>query len=217
MKGIMKSALAIACMAGGLGSMGCNGGERYRNLVDPCAKERYSAVARQELITAFTPQVQNGRVLDQTIWNYHFEAGTDKLNASGLDKLDQIVRRRPQPDTRIFLATSRDLAYSADKAEAYADARRELDAKRSFAVQKYLTAQTAGRPIVFEMMIHDPAEVGISGVAAANSIRSQRASYTGTIGAGTSGGGAAQGSTGQQGSTGAAPPGGQQGGPPPKQ
>src|SRR4051794_19155518 len=111
MKGFMKKVLAAACVAGGLGSVGCTGGGRYRNLVDPCHFERYSSVARQEVITSFAPQVQNGRILDQTVWNYHFDAGSDRINATGMDKLDQLVRRRPEPDARIFIATARDIPY----------------------------------------------------------------------------------------------------------
>ncbi|MCE9530657.1 MAG: hypothetical protein K8T89_05935 [Planctomycetes bacterium] len=200
MKGFMKTTLAIVCMAGGLGSVGCTGGERYRNLVDPCRMERYGAMARQEVITSFTPQVQNGRILDQTIWNYHFESGSDKLNPGGYDKLDQIVRRRPQPDNRIFLATARDLGYTPDKSEDFPDARRELDAKRNVAIQKYLSAQTSGRPMNFEVLIHDPAETGIAGVSARNALLSQRANYSGTLGGGSGGGGGGtQGGGGAQG------------------
>jgi hypothetical protein len=190
MKGFMKSALTAACLAGGLCSMGCYGGEKYRDCVDPCQIERYSAAARQEVITAFAPQVLNGHILDQTIWNYHFEPGTDKLNPSGLDKLDQIVRRRPQPDARVFLATARDVTYNAEKSDEYADTRRELDAKRSVAIQKYLAAQTAGRPVPFDVLIHDPADPGIPGAAVINAILSQRGVYSGRIGT-VGGGGAA--------------------------
>lgn len=187
MKGLMKTALAAACLAGGLGSIGCHGGgERLSNCIDPCHMERYGAAARQEVITAFTPQVQNGRILDQTIWNYQFEAGTDKLTAGGQDKLDQIVRRRPQPDPRVFLATARDISFAADRPDDYADARRELDVKRTVAVQKYLAAQTAGRPIPFEVLVHDPSDPGMAGVSARNAITSQRGNYTGGAATSTS-------------------------------
>lgn len=210
MKGFMKRNLAMLCVASGLASAGCAGNGK---LVDPCPLERYGAGARQEVITAFTPQVQNGRILDQTVWNYHFEAGTDRLNAGGLDKLDQLVRRRPEPDTRIFLATARDLSYNPDKVDEYADARRDLDSKRSTAIQKYLAAQTAGRPIGFDVLIHDPAETGISGVGARNASNSQRNAYTGTISGGSSGGSSGAQGGGGQGSGGAgAQGGGMQGG-----
>jgi uncharacterized membrane protein YgcG len=182
MKGFMNKALAMAFVAGSLGSIGCAGGEKYRNLVDPCRMERYSAVARQETIACFVPQVQNGRVLDQTMWNHYFEAGTDKLNPAGFAKLDQMVRRRPEPDSRVFIATARDLNYNPEKPEEYADARRELDGKRAAAIQKYLGAQTAGRPMNFDLLVHDPAEVGLSGVSARQALLSQRTNYAGSLG-----------------------------------
>jgi hypothetical protein len=204
MKGFTKTALA---MAGAIGLVGCAGGERYRNLVDPCSMERYGAEARQEYITCFTPQVQNGRILDQTIWNYNFEAGTDKLNPSGYDKLDQIVRRRPEPDNRIFIQTARDIAYNPAQ-DGFADARRELDAKRGAAIEKYLAAQTAGRPMQFALLVHDPADPGMAAVSAATANRSQRLNYTGVMAGGAGGGVVGAASSGQQG-----PPPQQAGGP----
>src|SRR6266446_6374697 len=79
----------------------------YRNMVDPCWPQRYNYTARREVVEAFAPQVQNGHVLDQTIWNYHFDEGSDQLNGMGLAKLDYMVRRRPAPDPSIYLATAR--------------------------------------------------------------------------------------------------------------
>ena len=161
MKGIMRQALAAACAVGGLAATGCMGGERYRNLVDPCYPARYTAAARQEVVSSFAPQVQNGHILDQTIWNYHFEPGTAKLTLGGLEKLDQIVRRRPEPDGRLFLATARDIVYNAETPDAYGDSRRDLDGQRVASIQKYLNAQTVGRPFAFEVLVHDPADPAI--------------------------------------------------------
>jgi hypothetical protein len=179
MKGFKEAALAMLSMVGSLALVGCQGGERYRNLVDPCYPERYSNVARQEVITAFTPQVQNGRILDQTMFNYHFEDGTDKLHPMGMKKLDEIVQRRPFPDCRIFLATSHDLAYDAPRAGEVGENRRELDVKRIAAIQQYLMMATVGRPMKFEVLIHDPADPGMSAVSARNAIVLQRNNYTG--------------------------------------
>jgi hypothetical protein len=190
MKGIMKKSLVMLGMAGGFGAMGCSGGEHYRNLVDPCWMERYSGMARQGAITCFTPQVQNGTILDQTLWNHQFERGTDVLNPAGQDKLDQLVRRRPEPDPRIFLQTARDLAYNPEKPDEYAAARRDLDAKRASAIQKYLAAQTAGRPMNFDVLVHDPSNPGVPAIGVRNAILSQSAVYTGALG--TTGGGAGQ-------------------------
>src|SRR5437588_11828440 len=107
MKGLIARALAVACLAG-VAAGGC---EPYRNLVDPCHQERYSYTARREVMDAFAPQVQNGHILDQTVFNYCFEKGSDKLNPMGLDKLHQLTQRRPQPDPTIFLATANDFEY----------------------------------------------------------------------------------------------------------
>jgi hypothetical protein len=222
MNGFMRNALAAACVAGGLASTGCFGGGRLLNCKDPCYPERYNAAARQEVIAAFAPQVQNGHILDQTIWNYHFAAGTDQLTPGGMDKLDQLVRRRPEPDSRVFLATARDIAYAADDPNAYGEGRRELDSKRVIAIQKYLTAQTVGRPIAFEVLVHDPMDPAISAKAGARIISSHYGAYVGTsLGSGgggaavVGGGGVATGTTTGTPSS-APPPGGGTGGYPPR-
>src|SRR4051794_34307779 len=106
MKGLITSAI-LCCAAAGL--TGCYG---YRDLVDPCYPERYEYAARQEVKAALAPQVQNGHVLDQTVWNYHFEPGTDRLNQGGLDHLAHLARRRPAPDPVIYLQTAQpDVVY----------------------------------------------------------------------------------------------------------
>src|SRR5262245_48731871 len=123
MKGIIrKAALLLGCAVGAAGigcattsSCGsdCNGGIGLfgrlsggngggsgpcctnKDLYDRCYPERYNNLARREVNLAFTPQVQNGHVLDQTVWNHHFEPGTDKLTPGGLAQLQYIARRRP--------------------------------------------------------------------------------------------------------------------------
>jgi len=78
MKGFIRTAvLSCAAAAGGLGCYG------YRDIVDPCWPERYNHAAQMEVKGALAPQVLNGHVLDQTVWNYHFEQddngiGTDR-------------------------------------------------------------------------------------------------------------------------------------------
>ena len=68
-----------------------------KNLYDRCYPQRYTNLAQREVNLAFTPQVQNGHVLDQTIWNHYFEPGTDHLTEGGLAALQYISRRRPCP------------------------------------------------------------------------------------------------------------------------
>jgi hypothetical protein len=197
MNGFMKKGFAGLLMAGVLSSMGCWGGEHYRNLVDPCWPERYEAQARQEVIQAFTPQVMNGRILDQTIWNYHFEPGKPELHPGGKDKLDQLIQTRPQPDGVIYLATARDIELKRDadgKVEddpsKFADLRRDLNTRRIISIQRYIAAQTADRPVDFEIRIHDPAPVNIASVSASRAISIQRFNYFGTLGSGAAGAGA---------------------------
>jgi hypothetical protein len=159
MKGFIRWALLAACCAPL--SLGCLG---YRDLVDPCYPWRYNYMAQKEVNMALAPQVQNGHVLDQTIWNYFFEPGTDRLTPLGLDRLAYLARRRPCPDSNLWLQTAQDLIYDPAAPEKMAEARQDLDKKRCNAAQCFLVQQTAGRPVAFNIVVHDPAEVGLSAV-----------------------------------------------------
>ena len=183
MKGLMRKTLAGATLAAGLSAVGC---EHYQKCVDPCWPERYNNTARREVVSAFAPQVQNGHILDQTIYNYQFEPGTDRLTESGKDQLDILVRRRPVPDPRIFLATSRDIAYQPANPQAYSSAQTDLNRRRSDAIQKYLGAQTSDRPMQFEIVVHDPMPVGEAADPVNRSIRLNHNSTTGSLAGGVS-------------------------------
>jgi hypothetical protein len=165
----MTKLVAGVVLAGGAAlAAGCHGDGEHGGIQahgDPCWPDRYSNESRAAVVANFQPQVENGQVLDQTVWNTHFEYGTDKLNGAGMDKLDQIARRRPHPDPRVFLQTARDMAYDAAKPEEYAAKRQELDTRRVAAVQKYLSASLTGRPATFDIQIHDPSVPGIEGAA----------------------------------------------------
>ena len=192
MKGFIRLASAVAVAASGFGAIGCTGdaGERYRNYADPSWPDRYSSVARAETLAPFQAQASNGAVLDQTVWNYHFEVGSDKLTAAGLEKLDYLVRRRPAPDSKVYVQASRDIAYDGATPEKFADARRDVDQRRASSVLKYLNAQTAGHPMAFEAQIIDAADPGFGAQYPANSIRSLVGQYkSGITGSGGSSGG----------------------------
>src|SRR5438046_884319 len=112
MKGLIrKAALYLGCAVGAAGmvgcattgsSCGCGGGIgggalpasanccSHKDLYDRCYPERYNNLAQREVNLAFTPQVQNGHVLDQTVWNHHFEKGTDKLTPGGMAHLQYL-------------------------------------------------------------------------------------------------------------------------------
>src|SRR5438034_8065979 len=122
MKRVVRAAAAAALAIGGTGTLGCThtgqcagegaagGGAVYRQFVDPCYPERYNATARAEVLAPFAAQVNNGNVLNQTVWNWYFEAGTDKLTGAGRAKLDSLAQTRPVPDSRLYLQAARDVA-----------------------------------------------------------------------------------------------------------
>ncbi len=168
MKGFINKVVAILCCGAASASIGCLP-DRW---VDPCWPLRYDYMAWQSVNAAMAPQVQNGHVLDQTIWNYYFEPGSEKLTAGGLERLAYLARRRPCPDTVLYLQTAQDVRYDQTVPEKMVADRQTLDGKRIAAVQAYLTAQTAGRPAPFQIVIHDPAEPTLAS-AAANNIVSQ--------------------------------------------
>lgn len=202
MKGLIVRTLAAACVAGSIAAIGCQStGERDGAIYDRCWPQRYSHSARQAVVDGFAPQVQNGHVLDQTIWNYHFDAGTDKLSPSGLAKIESLVRRRPNADASVFIATAHDVTYDPADPEKYAETRRDLDVRRVAAIQKYLQVQMAGRSMSFDVQIHDPYPVGQSGVVAAINARNYQSggSLLGGGGGGSSGSVGASGGSGSSG------------------
>lgn len=91
---------------------GCFG---YRDVVDPYYPKRYNVDARNSVRTALAPQVSNGNVLDQTVWDFHFESGKPELNAMGKDHLKRLARRRPVAQEVIFLQ----VAQNPDERVAY--------------------------------------------------------------------------------------------------
>ena len=158
---VLRVALAGLCASG----VGCMGGDKLQNCYDPCWPQRYTNEARGSVQASFAPQVNNGRILDQTVWNRHFEPGTDELNLSGRDKLDQIARRRPTPDGRVFMQTSRDVPYDSKDPDKYVNTVRELNERRKIAIAKYMNVQLAGRPAPLDIVVHDPSEPGLVGTA----------------------------------------------------
>lgn len=191
MNRMIHAACAAAILTSGLGSIGCvhtGGGDGhgpigdcYRNAVDPCYPERYNHAARAAVIYPFAQQVHNGHVLNQTLWNYYFEAGTDRLTPAGMEKLDSIVRTRPGPDPRLYIQTARDFPANTDWAKL-PDLRADLDTKRAATIMRYLGAQPAfGGSPPYEIFVHDAPVPGINAEMAASAYRSSFRGYSGGI------------------------------------
>ena len=198
MKGLISRAAAVLCLAAGFGSFtGCTA---YRDCVDPCWPERYNSVARHSTNELFANQVNNGHILNQTVWNSHFEAGTDRLTPGGLEHLGYLSRVRPHADPHLYLQTAHDLPpYDGAAPEKYEAARAELDAKRRVAVLKFLGAETAGRPMPFVVDVHDAAPPGLAAPPVATTIQRHYANFQGALpaGAATQVGGTSSGTTGR--------------------
>jgi len=173
MNGFISKTVVALGLVSGMAAGGCH----YRDIVDPCYPDRYEYMARKEVCEAFTPQVQNGHILDQTLWNYHFEPGAATLTMAGQDKLISLIRRRPCPDPTIYLATAQDITYDPASPEKFAEKRCDLDTKRVQEIQKYLTAQTAGRHLAFQVVTHDPAVVDQSGVQMSTTLGAYTTSF----------------------------------------
>lgn len=164
MKGFIAKTVAGLGLGSALGIL--SGCYHYDRLVDPCYPERYTSMARASVREAFNAQAANGHVLDQTVWNYHFEHDalgrpTDQLNQAGRAHLNYLSRRR---DLQLFLATAQDVVVDpnlpADKVIA---ARVELDQKRAAAVQNYMAVQLSPRGVTIpvQVAVIDAAETGI--------------------------------------------------------
>lgn len=196
MKGFISKTMAVLCLGGGLAaSPGC---KLTRDLYDPCWPERYNFAARREVCQAFAPQVKNGHILEMTMFNYHFRTGTDELLPGGRDHLLYLIHRRPCPDPTIYLATAQDIVYDPEAPEKFAETRCDLDNRRAVAVQKYLTAQTAGRHVQFHVVVHDPYEVGWDAESVDNAMRRMHLNFQGVLQTTGGGAGGSAGATGGQ-------------------
>ena len=174
---------------------GCFG---YRDVVDPYYPKRYNVDARNSVRTALAPQVSNGNVLDQTVWDFHFESGNPELNAMGKDNLKMLARRRPVAQEVIFLQVAQNPDENVNN--------KELNKARSENIKTYITKMSQDKVHPeFQVVLHDPAEVSGSGIEAARIIGGKQSGVTGVFTNGQSGsssGGSNTGSSGGSGSSG---------------
>jgi hypothetical protein len=177
MNGFIKPTLALACLGTSLAALaGCR---LYDSFVDPAYPGRYEYEARGPVYESFATQAANGHILDQTIWNYLFEPGTDRLTLAGQNRLAYLARRRPQPDPHIWLQTAFDVTYDPAAPEKAVQTRAELDQKRVVAIERFLQADTAARPVAFQVAVHDPAVPSLAGPAEALMIQRHYANFQG--------------------------------------
>lgn len=181
-------AMGVICALTPLGCVHHQGslGDCYRNWVDPAWPYRYNYAARQAVVAPFAQQTLNGQFLNQTVWNWHFEAGTDRLNSAGIEKLNSLARATPQPETRIYLQTARDIAPTPENLEKLATLRDDLNARRAATIRKYMAAQL-GTDKDIEVYVHDAPPPGMPARFGARAFTSSGGGYQGGIGGGLGG------------------------------
>lgn len=169
---------------------GCFG---YRDVVDPYYPKRYNVDARNSVRTAFAPQVSNGNVLDQTVWDFHFETGKPELNAMGKDHLKRLARRRPVAQEVIFLQVAQNPDEKVNN--------KELNKVRSENIKAYMAKISEDKVHPeFQVVLHDPAEVSGSGIEAARIIGGKQSGVSGVFTNGQSGSSSGGSNTGSSGS-----------------
>ena len=190
-KTFVKLGLVGACLTGMVGCFG------YRDVVDPYYPKRYSVQARNGVRNSVAPQVKNGEILDQTVWNYHFLDDTADLHPMGAEHLKRLARKRPAPCSVIFLQTAQlNTAQGDAELKDLGHKRKQLDQKRSEKILDFMNTYMEGREHEpFQVVIHDPAEVYGLGVVGQKIIDSRLNTYsgglTGMTPTGTAAGGAA--------------------------
>ncbi len=176
---LLAAALALPAAVGCANGPGVQA--RTGNFYDPCWPERYSQQAREAVLNPFDTQVNNARIIDQTVWNYHFEPGTAVLNGNGRQKLDYVARRLPVPDADVYFQTARDLAYDPAAPEKLVVARTALDAKRADAILAYLAAQPNGATAKYSVQGIDAFDPGVNSAGPAQSVRGLPLQYRSTL------------------------------------
>ncbi|MCS7270691.1 MAG: hypothetical protein NZ703_06365 [Gemmataceae bacterium] len=187
--GVILSVFSLGCVHTG-GSLE----DRYRNWVDPAWPYRYNYAARQAVVAPFAQQALNGQFLNQTVWNWHFESGTDRLNGAGIEKLNSLARATPQPETRIYLQTARDIPPTAENLEKLAALRDDLNARRAAAIKKYMASQLGGG-VEIEVYVHDAPPPGMPARFGTRAFTLSAGGYQGGITGGLGGAGMGVGGT----------------------
>jgi hypothetical protein len=158
--------------------------------------ERPGYLARESVLHPFEVQQMNAGILDSVLNTTDFDAGTERLNGVGREKLNRAARKMPMPDQIVFLQTAGDVAYDETMPERSIAARTELDQKRAQAILTYLSTRPNTRGVSFQVQTIDIADPNTNSSGPASAVRGlanqYRSSITGAISngnpAGTGGG-----------------------------
>jgi len=66
--------------------------------------EPYTSIAKEEVQAPIDIQVANARVVEQTLWDYHFEPNSERLNSTGRQRLRWIAPQAQDTYPVIYVA-----------------------------------------------------------------------------------------------------------------
>ena len=155
---------SILRLAAGILAFGTGAGVIAGEKILPYRPAAYSRIAQQSVSAPLEMQASRGYVLERTLWNHHFNAGTAELRPSGRALLNRLARRNQGACGEVFLQTAHDLKFDGTALEKFASARDELDSQRVKQVADYF--QFVLRRDLAGIQIHDPNPVGMSAVEA---------------------------------------------------
>lgn len=163
--GMRKSWLAGLLSASLVSLTGCYG--TYNELVDPCYPERWNCQARSAVQSRVAMQAKNGLDMEQTLFTYHFEPGSDKITPSGQNILARIATRRPSSFKEVFIQNSFDAMpstdFDANRAEEFQQKMRDLNERRKRNVIAYLNMRKPqdGDTTPWQVAVSFPSRVGM--------------------------------------------------------
>jgi hypothetical protein len=179
----LRRRLAIH-LAGGLLGLGAGfpalAGDLRTAIEPPPWPEVPTRLARNAVLTPFQMQAQNGMMLDQTLWNFHFIVVTDdkgkvteadELSPSGMALLDRLARRYVDTGCvfNLYLQTGRDVPYNPEKVHEMLRERAERDQKRVLSIGAYLAANWPGVP--GSVHVYDPNMPGLRAIEAVQAVQ----------------------------------------------
>ncbi len=178
---------AARVLGGGLMGLGgvAAATEPPHALLPNVQQEVLASQARELVSRPFADQAANGAVVDQTVWNYHFESDVSaRMHTNAYFLLDRLARRQVNAGggcLRLHVQRAQTHPGEVPLAEL-AQRRLELDNRRLDAITVYM--QQAWPGMAFTVQLYDPSPVGMSAVEATMAANKEQGTAFGFIPAG---------------------------------
>ncbi len=188
MNGFIKRTAAVVVLGSAAALPGCCK-DATLGCYDNCWLERYSYQAKQSEMQTFDAQVNNGHVLDQTVFAYHFDArhGQADQGRPGAPGLPGAAPSSARPED--LFADGPGPALRLGRAGAIQQRSQRTGLQARGGDSAFLNADTAGRPMAFEVIVHDAPTPGLATQPIGNAVQRHYDSFTGSLATGTAAGG----------------------------